>query len=174
MSQRFWISGLTVLALAVTARGEEKKPTAPPSNLDKMKKLVGTWVMAGKDGKPTDQVVSVVKVIGGGNVVHETLFPGTAMEMVSVYHMDGPDLIMVHYCAIGNQPHMKADPKSPANQIHFLFAGGTGFNPAKDMHMHEGTLTLLDDNHIQFCGVCFDGGKPVEGMSCDMKLVRKK
>ena len=74
------------------------------------------------------------------------------MEMVSIYHLDGADLVMTHYCVLGNQPRMKADPKSPANQIRFEFAGGTNLDPAKDMHMHEGTLTFVDDDHIEFSG----------------------
>ena len=111
-----------------------------------MKKLAGTWLVADKDGKPTDQVASVIKVTAGGSAVHETLFPGQPHEMVSVYTVDGPDLIMTHYCVLGNQPRMKADPKSPANQIVFHFAGGANLDPKKDKHMHEATLTIVDDD----------------------------
>ena len=56
---------------------------------------------------------------------------------------------MTHYCVLGNQPRMKADPKSPANQICFQFAGGTNLDPKKDKHMHEATLTFVDDDHIE-------------------------
>ena len=65
----------------------------------------------------------------GGSAVQETQFPGTPMEMVSVYHLDGADLVMTHYCVLGNQPRMKADPKSPADKIHFTFASGTKVAP---------------------------------------------
>ena len=75
-----------------------------------------------------------------------------------MYHLDGADLVMTHYCMLGNQPRMKADPKSPANQLCFKFAGGSNLDPAKDKHMHEGTLTFIDDDHIEFSGVCWDGG----------------
>ena len=69
--------------------------------------------MAADDkGKPTDQVVSVFKLTGGGSAVQETIFPGAAHEMVSVYHADGKDVVMTHYCALGNQPKMKLDPAS--------------------------------------------------------------
>ena len=34
-------------------------------------------------GKPTDKVVSVIKITASGSTVHETLFPGTPMEMIS-------------------------------------------------------------------------------------------
>jgi hypothetical protein len=179
MVQRFWISGLVLLALAAASRADDKagnKAVAKTQHpaLERLKKLAGTWVAADKDGKPTDQVVSVIKVTAGGSAVHETLFPGQPHEMVSIYHLDGNDLVMTHFCMLGNQPRMKADPKSPPNQIHFEFAGGTNLDPAKDKHMHEGTITFIDDDHIEWCGVAWEGGKPIKGHECAMKLVRKK
>ena len=176
MNRSTLIAGLMVLALAVNGRGEDKpaKPAATHPGLEKLKALAGTWVEADKDGKPTDKVVSVVRVTAGGSAVHETLFPGQPMEMVSVYHLDGSDLVMTHYCMLGNQPKMKADPKSAKNQIHFAFAGGSNLDPAKDMHMHEATLTFVDANHIEVAGVAWVGGKPSEDHCAKLKLVRKK
>lgn len=179
MTRRLLTCGFLLMALGTGAIAEDKAKATPApatthAGLEKLKKLAGTWVAADKDGKPTDQVVSVYKVTAAGTAVQETSFPGEAMEMVSLYHLDGADLVMTHYCALGNQPKMKADPKSPKNQIKFLFAGGTNFDPAKDMHMHEGTLTFIDDDHIEFSGVAWDGGKPAETHCATMKLVRKK
>jgi hypothetical protein len=177
MAQRFLVSGLVLLAFAAGARSEDKTKApakSPHPGLERLKKLAGTWMEADKDGKPTDKVVSVIKVTAAGSAVHETLFPGQPHEMISVYYRDGDDLVMTHYCALGNQPRMKADPKSPPNQIRFQFAGGSNLDPAKDMHMHEGTLTFVDEDHIEFSGVAWVGGKPAEGHGCGMKLVRKK
>src|SRR6201988_5406854 len=125
MMRRFLACGLALtllLTLSLASYGDGKagvKLPTPPTNagLEKMKTLAGTWVVADKDGKPTDQVASIIKVTAGGSAVHETLFPGQPHEMVSVYCVDGPDLVMTHYCVLGNQPRLKADPKSPANQI---------------------------------------------------------
>ncbi|MFO0965805.1 MAG: hypothetical protein U0793_09515 [Gemmataceae bacterium] len=168
---------LPILALASHA-GEKpavKLPT-PPTNaaFDKLKKLAGTWLAAGDDGKATDQVVSIIKVTAGGSAVHETLFPGQPHEMVSVYTVDGPDLIMTHYCVLGNQPRMKADPKSASNQIVWRFAGGTNLDPKKDKHMHEATLTIVSDDRIELNGIGWENGAPLKEMCCGMKLVRKK
>ena len=177
MTKRFWVGGLVLLAVATVGRGGDKageKAGASQPALERMKKLAGTWVAVGEDGKPTEQVVSVIKVTAAGSAVHETLFPGQPHEMVSVYTRDGDDLMMTHYCALGNQPRMKADPKSPPNQLHFQFAGGTNLDPAKDRHMHEGTITFVDDDHVEWSGVCWEGGKPAKGPACNMKLVRKK
>ena len=177
MTKRFWVGGLVLLAVATVGRGGDKageKAGASQPALERMKKLAGTWVAVGEDGKPTEQVVSVIKVTAAGSAVHETLFPGQPHEMVSVYTRDGDDLMMTHYCALGNQPRMKADPKSPANQIHFQFAGGSNLDPAKDKHMHEGTITFVDDDHIEWSWVGYQGGKPADGHNVSLKLARKK
>jgi hypothetical protein len=178
MTPRLLVCPVLLLALQLAAYGDDKtgKLPAPPTNsgLEKMKKLAGTWLAADKDGKPTDQVVSIIKVTAGGSAVHETLFPGQPHEMVSIYTVEGPDLVMTHYCVLGNQPRMKADPKSPANQICFQFSGGSNLDPKKDKHMHAATLTIVDDSHIEIAGVGWEGGAPAKDMCCGMKLVRKK
>ncbi|WP_406694391.1 hypothetical protein V5E97_25275 [Singulisphaera sp. Ch08] len=178
MTRRLLVCPALLLALQLAAYGDEKTVQQPPvtanSDLEKMKKLAGTWLATDDDGKPTDQVMSIVKVIAGGSVVHETHFPGQPHEMVSIYYVDGPDLVMTHYCVLGNQPRMKADRKSAADQIRFQFAGGSNLDPAKDKHMHEATLTIVDADHIEVNGVGWDGGAPSKEMCCGQKLVRKK
>src|SRR5262245_56595485 len=99
MMRQFLACGLVLtllLTLSSASYGDAKpgaKLPAPPTNagLEKMKKLAGTWLAADEDGKPTDQVVSIIKVTAGGSAVHETLFPGQPQEMVSIYTADGPD-----------------------------------------------------------------------------------
>src|SRR6516162_9375436 len=111
MVRRFLICGLLLIGVQI-GWGEDKKEGNSPkppnnANLAKMSKLVGTWVKADENGKPTDQVVSVIKLTAGGSVIHETLFPGQDHEMVSVYSADGSDVVLTHYCVLGNQPRMK-------------------------------------------------------------------
>jgi hypothetical protein len=172
------VCGLVCGALQVAANGDDKHAKLPPaptnSGLEKMKKLVGTWVTADKEGKPTDQVQSIIKLTAGGSAVHETIFPGQPQEMVSVYTADGPDLVMTHYCVLGNQPRMKADPNSSGNQISFKFAGGSNLDPKKDKHMHEATLTFVDDNHLEVSGVAWEAGEPCKECCGVIKLIRKK
>jgi hypothetical protein len=178
MLRRFLLCGL-LLTLSQATFGDDKagaKQPKSPANagFEKMKKLVGTWVTADKDGKPTDQVVSILKLTAGGSAVHETHFPGQPEEMVSLYTVDGSDLIMTHYCVLGNQPRLKADPESSANQIAFKFTGGGNLDPSKDKHMHEVTLTLVDDDHLELSGCGWVNGAPAKDMCHEMKLVRKK
>ncbi len=180
MSGNFLLSGLVAAVLGFTAYADDKHehhaPAGPKNaGLEKLKGLAGTWVTVDKDGKPTEEVASVIKVTAGGSAVHETIFPGQPHEMVSVYTADGPDLVMTHYCMLGNQPRMKAAPKSLAgNTIQFEFAGGGNLDPKKDKHMHAATLTIVDADHIEVEGIGWENGAPMKEMCGQMKLVRKK
>jgi hypothetical protein len=180
MVRRFLGCGLLLISLQVTAYGEDKAgaklPPAPTNaGLEKLKRLAGTWVAAGQDGKPSDQVVSIIKVTAGGSAVHETLFPGQPHEMISVYTANGPDLLLTHYCVLGNQPRMKANTNSLSNQISFKFAGGANLDPKKDKHMHDATLTIVDDDHIEITAVAWEAGAPAKDQCCTgMKLIRRK
>jgi hypothetical protein len=173
MIRRVGLGALMALVMAAGV-GAEEKAAKKATPLDQMKKLAGTWVQADEKGEPTKQVVSVYKVTSAGSAVQETIFPGTDHEMVSVYYMNGPSLEMTHYCALGNQPHVKLDPASPKGRLDFKFAGGTNLDPAKDMHMHEGSVTIVDDDHIEWSWQGWKDGKAADGHKVAMKLVRKK
>jgi hypothetical protein len=171
------------------------KPAQP--GFEKLKTLVGEWTVvdeldaakaedkgaktdtSDKQTKPAGQAEGTdasqtisYKLIAAGSVVHETMFVGTPHEMVTVYHLDGDDLMLTHYCAMGNQPRMKAEKSSDGSKIVFKFAGGTNLDPAKDGHMHDVTFTFLDANHIQQEWTFYADGKPTKTEKFD--LMRKK
>ncbi len=113
----------------------------------------------------------VYRVVSGGSAVMETLLPGTQHEMITMYHMDGPDLMLTHYCAVGNQPRMRAAP-GDTKVIKFTFSDGTNMDPAKDGHMHALTLTLVDKDHLKAEWVYFEKGAQAQAET--FNLVRKK
>jgi hypothetical protein len=180
MTRKLLTAGLMIVALTAASRADDaaKVPVAKAGpthpGFERLKGMAGTWVEADKDGNPTDKVVSVIKVTAGGSAVQETSFPGQPMEMMSVYHLDGADLVMTHYCVLGNQPRLKADPSAPANQLKFVFTGGSNLDVAKDTHMHGATLTFADADHVTLSGEAWAGGKACEDHCGSMKLVRKK
>jgi len=180
MTRKILLCGVLVAGVAISAAGDDKHnhplPKAPTNaGLEKMKTLAGTWVTADDDGQPTDEVVSIVKVTAGGSAVHETLFSGQPHEMISVYTADGADVLMTHYCMLGNQPRLKASTKSlGSNKLAFEFAGGSNLDPKKDKHMHAATLTFVDADHLEVDGTGWENGAPAKEMCHGMKLVRKK
>ena len=58
-----------------------------------------------------------IRVSAAGSVVIETMNPATDHEMINMYHLDGDDLVLTHYCAGGNQPHMKLVPSRSTSDI---------------------------------------------------------
>jgi hypothetical protein len=110
MVRRFLADGLLViltLSFSLASHGGDKaapKLPTPPTNtaFEKLKKLAGTWLLADKDGKPTDQVASIIKVTAGGSAIHETLFPGQPHEMISVYTGDRRNLTLERFFVDGS------------------------------------------------------------------------
>jgi hypothetical protein len=164
--------GVALLAVLGWA-GADDKPAKDP-RFEKLKTLVGEWVQVDKSGKPSAEVLTVFKLTGGGSAIQETIHPNTPMEMISLYHMDGADVVLTHYCMLGNQPKMKADAKSTDKEIVFAFAGGTNIKPEKDMYIHDGSIKWIDADTIEWSWQAYMDGKPADGHKMTEKLVRKK
>ncbi len=71
-----------------------------------IKALSGKWSVKGSDANMKGEIQFAVS--SNDSIVRETMFPGTPHEMTNVYHLDGPSVVMTHYCAMGNQPRMRA------------------------------------------------------------------
>jgi hypothetical protein len=166
---------LIALLAAVTVTTTSQAATTAADAFASLKKLRGEWrgpAMA--KGMPPSH--SIYRVTAGGSAVEETIFPGTKMEMLSVYHMDRGNLLMTHYCALGNQPHVKLNTrKSTARELVFDYAGGTNLNVHRDQHMHSLTLTLPDPSKkgpqkLSGTGTSWKNGK--QENSCGMTMTR--
>jgi hypothetical protein len=148
---------------ALAAPSPAETPAAVPNPraaFDQLKTLAGQW--QGSVEKADGPAATVTyELTGGGTAVMEKLFPGTAHEMLSVYFMDGNDLVLTHYCAMANQPKMKLV-KTTANPmtLTFDFAGGTNFDPAKDTHIHSGSIRILAADRVEADWSVYSQGKP--------------
>ncbi len=163
---------MVLLGSPTGAQAQDHEHTTPESPaLAKIKTLVGEWVAVGEDGKPTEEIVSVYRETAGGSAIHETLFPGQPHEMITLYYQDGDDLVLTHYCVLGNQPRMKANAPS-SDKITFEFAGGANIKPETDAHMHQGIVRFLDENTIESEWTQWTDGKPSEVVK--LKLARKQ
>jgi len=105
------------------------------------------------------------RVSAGGTVVMETMFPGTGHEMINMYHLDGDDLVLTHYCSSGNQPTMKLAAGATPQSLAFDFTGGTNLDPAKDGHIHSARLELLPDGALKSSWVGYENGAPASEMA---------
>jgi hypothetical protein len=160
---------LTVYAFA----GEEtKQAKSTRPSLDTIKQFIGEWRAVGDDGKPTEEVVSVYRETAGGSAVLETLFPGTGKEMLTIYIQDGEDLVLTHYCVMGNQPRMKAEFDGESSKLVFKCVGGTNLKSENDAHMHEGRVQIVDKDHLKTEWLMYEGGKVTH--TAAFEVVRKR
>jgi hypothetical protein len=166
--------GLAALGflVAVPVFGEDKAAPDAKAAFAKMKTLAGEWSSNGEGHGGADHAPKVIyKVTAAGSALMESQFPGSDHEMVSIYHLDGDNLLMTHYCAAGNQPRMKYDPKaSKPGEFVFAFDGGTNFDPAKDMHIHNLNVIFHDDKHVDESWDAFVKGK--KAMTSKFALTR--
>jgi hypothetical protein len=184
---RLRASGLVVVAGAIVflggvrlaGAGDEapaKGGVEAKAAFARLKKLVGTWdVEHAATGKAADfkkkvdehkdahagRQAVVFKLTGAGSALIETQFPGAPHEMVSVYHLDGDDLRMTHYCAAQNQPRLKLErAKSRPDRLIFTFDGGSNLDPKKDMHIHGLEITFHEDGRVTSAWEGYMGDKP--------------
>jgi hypothetical protein len=139
----------------------EHPPVVMPKQFENLKQLLGTWEGKSDMGQGEQTMQVNYKLTAGGTAIIETLMPGTPHEMVSVYHKDGNSVAMTHYCALGNQPHMKLKQSDDKN-IVFEMDKSQGISSDDEAHMHGLTLTLKDKNTLQQDWVHYQGGKATQ------------
>jgi len=163
---------LFILAIASSgiAIADDKKEAGKQSAFEQFKLLAGEWV--GKGGPDGRDMNVTYKVTSGGSAVIETITPGSDHEMVTLIHPDGDELILTHYCMLGNQPQMKAPGKADGNKVAFKFVKATNLKSDKDLYMHDATFTFVDKDTLKAEWTHFQDGKAAGNMVIELK--RKK
>jgi hypothetical protein len=90
----------------------------------------------------------VFKVTAGGSAVIETMLPGTNYEMINMYTRAGENLWLVHYCAMGNQPRMKAVGIKDG-VIKLEYVDGGNMKSRDESHMDSLELTIKGDTLVE-------------------------
>jgi hypothetical protein len=156
------VAYLLLVGFSMAYAGEHSNlPYSGSKEFERMKALVGVWEGTSNMSKEGEKVRVEYRLSSGGSSVVETLFPGTPQEMVSVYFDNKGHLTMTHYCALRNQPRMKLQ-KADAQNLNFMFVGGTNIAPKKDAYMRSLTITVVDRNHIIEKWTLFEDGKEKE------------
>lgn len=167
----FTCIALVSVATAPALAGAEMPEPLDGSQLGTLNKLIGTWT--GTEDRHGEEAPVTVdyRLTSGGTAIMETLFEGTPMEMVTVYHQDGDAVMMTHYCALGNQPRMKLEGDVNANELKFSYLDSTGMAP-DDAHMHGLVITLHDDGSMEQAWSFYEEGAE-QHVSC-FKLTRQE
>jgi hypothetical protein len=121
-----------------------------------IKNLIGEWQGTFKwsGGRTTEgQMNARYYLTGNGTAVVEDLINEGNIIMTSIYHLDGTDLRVTHYCAVGNQPRLKAGPFNSENKsVSFQFVDITNLTGPDAAHVKgiELRFTNIDKVTILF------------------------
>jgi hypothetical protein len=138
---------VSALTASVAESGDEIAFDATTA-FETLRKLDGEW--EGTVKSPDGPAVSVeFAVTANDTTVMERLFKESPNEMINMYHMDGENLVLTHYCTLGNQPRMKFRRSETPGVIRFVFTGGGNMDPRRDLHMHTMMIRIVDSDHIE-------------------------
>src|SRR5258706_13659119 len=126
------------LLLGALSLSADPGPALPPeigssvtalSAFADLKRLAGTWTGKTESGQP---MTIEYRVAANGSTLIDTQSPGSPHEMVSVYSITDEDLVLTHYCPMGehgNQPRMQLDrARSTRGDLRFMFTGGSNLS----------------------------------------------
>ena len=170
---------VAVLAFLVSVAGSAlgAEQTAASRTLARLNSLAGEWEgtlewSGARTG--TGTVRAVYRQTGSGSAIVEDLIMGNdaVPSMTSVYHLDGADLRMTHYCGAHNQPRLKAtriDEEQGAVQFSFVDATNLSEQPA---HVEGLEIRFLAADRLSL-RFTFTGGGKQSFEQIDLKRTRR-
>jgi len=150
--RRFVLPGVLCVsipsALSVWAAEEPRAPDA----LERFRALVGSWrgTVAWSGARSDTGAMDATNALtGGGSAVVENLISGGQAVMTSVYHQDGPDLRMTHFCAARNQPRFRATSADIApTGVRFSYVVATNLKSPEAPHVTAFEIRFKDADHL--------------------------
>ena len=133
-----------LFSVAAFAQEHDHAPKIKNATFEKLKSVLGDW--EAKEGNMTFHIS--YKLVSNGTAIMETMAAGNQPPMINMYTPEGGKLTMVHYCAGGNQPRMRADAPN-GNEIAFNFVDIANLPDMKAEHMRDLTLRIVDADHIE-------------------------
>jgi len=141
-----------VLLVCIAWGGRLQAQSNGSAAFDKLRALGGEWegtlTWSGARSS-TGRMDAQYYTTGNGSAVVENLISDGTPVMTSVYHLDGPDLRVTHFCGAQNQPRLKATAFNPDNsQITFSFVDITNLRSPTAGHVDGLELRFLAPDHI--------------------------
>src|SRR4029453_105561 len=147
-SKLLWL----VLGCAATMFALSAEETEGSKALVQMKALTGNWsdTFQWTGGRhDSGSMNATYYLTGNGSAVVENLMNESTPVMTSVYHLDGRDLRITHFCGAQNQPRLKARRIDlDRGAIDFEFVDATNLRSPDAPHVHGLEIRLIDANHL--------------------------
>ena len=160
-----------------TVSNSEAKEDANVAALAQLRGLAGEWEgsFAWSGARTaTGNINATYYETGNGSAVVENLAVNGVPSMTSVYHLDGADLRITHYCAAQNQPRLRARQIDMAKGIlDFEFLDATNLRSPDAPHVYGVEMRLLNADHITLAFL-FEGGGKRSKEFIDLKRIGHK
>jgi hypothetical protein len=141
--------------------------------LERLKSLAGRWEgTTFRASQGTNPAAMTYAITGAGSAVIETMFPGTAGEMTTVYHDDSSGrLVAEHYCNAANQPKLRLMERKE-NSFYFVLAPEADIKADLEGHAHELTITFGPDGSLTHDWLNHYLGKPGQQRNIQLRKVK--
>jgi len=155
--------GIALMSLSAVAFAQSDAQKA----FDQLKILGGSWEGPVTSVPPTPEVQGkaaqvALRVTSMGNaLMHEMKIEGRPDDPITMFYLDGHDLLLTHYCDAGNRPRMAGKVSPDGKRVEFDFldvAGSTQYG-----HMKRAVFTIIDaDHHVEEWTYMLPGDKAVQ------------
>ncbi len=138
----------TVLAMALFPAASMASPDTTPRILtpseqfESIRSWEGRWEVA-----ETTALQIVFEATARGSAMVERWETSAGLHSMTIYHMDGEELIATHYCPQGNQPRLESR-EAASGEVRFAFRDVTDLD-AGEAHAHALWFTPGADGALQ-------------------------
>lgn len=124
---------LVVIIFLLTSVSAKAEVTAS-AVFEQMKQLIGVW----EREKSKNSTFNIsFELIANGTTLVETWLSKGKKHSLTLYHLDGKNLLATHYCPQGNQPRLKLKANSNLNDFSFEFLDATNLASLDHSHQHS-------------------------------------
>jgi hypothetical protein len=147
------LAGMLCVMCSVAAADSQTPDSSGARMLDRMRGLVGAWegTLEWSGARTGSGKLRVnYHLTGGGSALVEDLLmtESDVPTMTTVYHLDGADLRMTHYCAAMNQPRLKGtliDDTTGTATFTFVDVTNASAHPS---YVDGFSIHIIDPNHL--------------------------
>ena len=159
------VTAAFVIGLSAGSYGSDTLDSAKA--FKQMSELVGVWK---PEGAANSTFSISFEFTANKTVLMETWLRGDKKHSLTVYHLDGENLLATHYCPQGNQPRLKMDTLSQDNIIKFSFMDATNLANTDQSHQHSLSFSLQQGGAILLRNETYLSGEGID--ASELKLVR--
>jgi hypothetical protein len=134
----YLISLTLSLALHTAPAADPKATPLGPVVFKQLSTLVGDW-----ESTSADRNVKVsYRMTANNSVVVETWTMSPTRESMTLYALDGDQLLLTHFCPQGNQPRLRLNGVDKQGRYQFVFQDGTNLQNKDAEHEHAVWLKI--------------------------------